>query len=55
MPVTCFSISCSSNRHASTPCPVDAGASGCRPRKPGSIASELQARGLYFIVQEPSG
>jgi hypothetical protein len=26
-----------------------------RPRNPGSIASELQARGLYFIVQDPSG
>ena len=24
-------------------------------RKPGSIASVLQARGLYFIVHEPSG
>ena len=37
------------------PCPVDSGASGWRPRKPGSIAYWLQALGLYFIVQEPSG
>ena len=32
-----------------------AGASGCRLRKPGSMAARLAPRGLYFMVQEPSG
>jgi hypothetical protein len=40
---------------ARKPWPCDSGASGWRPAKPGSSASVLQARGLYFIVQEPSG
>ena len=55
MPVTVVSISCSSYRQASMPCPWLAGASGCRFRKPGSEANVLQARGLCFIVHEPSG
>ena len=55
MPVTWRSMSCSSCRHASTPWERLTGASGCRIRKPGSMASVLQARGLYFIVHEPSG
>jgi hypothetical protein len=55
MPETAFSISCSSYRHASTPCPLHSGASGCRARSSGSIAYWLQAFGLYFIVHEPSG
>ena len=33
----------------------DSGAYGWRARNPSSIASELHARGLYFIVHEPSG
>jgi len=55
MPVTSFSISCSSYRHCRMPCPVDSGASGWRARKPGNMAYWLQARGLYFMVHEPSG
>ncbi len=55
MPVTSFSISCSSNMQARKPWPVSAGACGWRARNCGSMASELQARGLYFMVQEPSG
>ena len=55
MPVTSLSISCSSYMQAMKPCPIDSGASGWRARKPGSFASVLQARGLYFMVQEPSG
>ena len=55
MPVTAFSISCNSNMQAMKPWPVLSGASGWRPRNSGSIASELQALGLYFMVQDPSG
>ena len=55
MPVTSLSISCSSYMQVMKPCPWLAGPSGWRPAKPGSSASELQTRGLYFIVHEPSG
>jgi hypothetical protein len=55
MPVTSFSISCSSNMHSRKPWPCDAGARGWRARNSGSIAYWLQALGLYFIVHEPSG
>ena len=55
MPVTSFSISCSSNRICRMPCPVDSGASGCRLSSSGSIAYWLHAFGLYFIVHDPSG
>ena len=55
IPVTSLSISCSSNRQASTPWPWVSGAAGWRARKPGSMARVLQARGLYFMVQEPRG
>jgi hypothetical protein len=55
MPVTSRRISCSSHMQDRKPWPVDSGASGWRLMKPGSIASVLQARGLYFIVHEPSG
>ncbi len=55
MPVTAFSISCSSYRHASKPWPCASGASGWRARNCGSMAYWLQALGLYFIVHEPSG
>ena len=55
MPVTSFSISCSSYMQARKPWPSESGASGWRLRKPGSIAYWLHAFGLYFIVHEPSG
>ena len=55
MPVTAFSISCSSYRHARKPWLRSTGARGWRARSSGSIASVLHARGLYFIVHEPSG
>jgi hypothetical protein len=55
MPVTSFSISCSSYMHARNPWPWDSGASGWRARNSGSMAYWLQALGLYFIVHEPSG
>ena len=55
MPVTSFSISCNSYMQVRNPWPWLAGPSGWRPENPGSNARELQTRGLYFIVQEPSG
>ena len=55
MPVTSLSISCSSYMHSRNPWPWLTGPSGCRPANSGSNASALQARGLYFIVHEPSG
>jgi hypothetical protein len=55
MPVTSLSISCNSYMQARKPWLAAAGASGWRPRNSGSIANWLQARGLYFIVHEPSG
>ena len=37
------------------PCTSDSGWYGCRPAKPSSRAATSFTRGLYFIVQEPSG
>ena len=56
MPVTAFSISCSSNMQARNPWPCSTGPErDGDPRNPGSMASAFDARGLYFIVHEPSG
>ena len=55
MPVTSFSISCNSYMQVRKPWPWLTGPRGCRPANSGNKASALQARGLYFIVQEPSG
>ena len=55
MPVTSARISCSSYMHARKPCDSDSGAYGWRLAKPSISATEWQARGLYFIVHEPSG
>ena len=40
---------------SSAPCAVLSGCSGCSPAKPGSRAIFSLRRGLYFMVQEPSG
>ena len=55
MPVTPLRISCNSYMQVRKPWLTESGASGCRANNSGSIASVLQARGLYFMVQEPSG
>ena len=55
MPVTALSISCNSYMQDRNPWLWRALASGWRPRNSGSSAAALQARGLYFMVQEPSG
>ena len=55
MPVTSLRISCSSYMALMKPWLWVSGARGWRPSSPGSMARLLQARGLYFMVQEPRG
>ena len=55
MPVTSARIVCSSQKHSRMPWLRTAGVSGWRLRNPGRLAARCAPRGLYFIVQEPSG
>ena len=55
MPVTVCRSSCSSCRQERKPWLRESGASGWRPRNPGRLAARWAPRGLYFMVQEPSG
>ena len=55
MPVISHRYCCASSSTRRQPCTVWAGASGWMPVKPGSAAISSLIRGLYFMVQEPSG
>ena len=46
---------CRSKSRPSSPCAVSSGCSGCKSASPGRRATCSLTRGLYFMVQEPSG
>ena len=55
MPVISHSSFSARYSTSKAPWAVPAGCSGCSSAKPGRAASASLTRGLYFMVQEPSG